>query len=176
MCRDQTHFFSASTRMCRTVTKARCLLSRGTVSTNERASERRTSVCCAPKSSTDLHCTALIHHCMSCTPSRGSSQDRRHSNDSTRPARRCVHAPPLRSPSPSTSRQQRGGLQLGASPLRRCMHACMIQAGQGGGTLVLGVLILDPRPDARPGPGMHMHARVTRRWRCFPPRPARRNA
>lgn len=166
MCRDQTHFFSASTRMCRTVTKARCLLSRGTVSTNERASERRTSVCCAPKSSTDLHCTALIHHCMSCTPSRGSSQDRRHSNDSTRPARRCVHAPPLRSPSPSTSRQQRGGLQLGASPLRRCMHACMIQAGQGGGTLVLGVLILDPPAGRAPRAG-HAYA-------CT--RDARRNA
>lgn len=74
---------------------------------------------------TALHSSTTAHP--ACTPSRGSSQDRRHSNDSTRPARRCVHAPPQRSPSTSS---QPAARRLAASALRRCMHACMHDSGR----------------------------------------------
>lgn len=119
-------------------------------------------------------CTALHSSttaCPACTASRGSSQDRKDSNDSTRPARRCVHAPPLRSPGTSS---QAAARRLAASALRRCMHACMIQAGQGGGTLVLRVLILDPPAGRAPRAG-HAYA-CTRDAPVAVLSPARRNA
>lgn len=167
MCRDQTHFFSASTRMCRTVTKARCLLSPGTVST-KRASERRTSVCAEKLDRYALHCTHpplhILHaHPPVVPPRTGDTATTRRG----RPAGACTRRHSvLRAPAAS---QQRGGLQL-AHSVDACMHACMIQAGQGGGTLVLRVLILDPPAGRAPRAGhAYMHARVTRRWRCFPP-------